>query len=138
MNFGERLRNLRMQAGLSQEKLGNALGITKRTIIKYETGVCLPATELLPKISKFFGVTIDSLITDQEIFVSQAHEQGGSKGARDASALVEEVSGLFAGGRLSENDKDAVMMAIQNAYWVAKEESRRKYTPKKYRKNEET
>ena len=137
MAFGEKLKNLRMQAGLSQEKLGNALGISKRTIIKYETGVCLPVTELLPKISKFFGVSIDSLITEQEIFISQAHEQSGRKEARGASALVEEVSGLFAGGRLSEDDKDAVMRAIQNAYWIAKEESRRKYTPKKYRKNAE-
>ena len=50
---------------------------------------------------------------------------------------MEEVSGLFAGGRISQDDKDAVMRAIQDAYWIAKEENKRKYTPKKYRKVQE-
>ena len=34
---------------------------------------------------------------------------------------------------LSENDKDAVMRALQDAYWMAKERNKEKYTPKKYR-----
>jgi len=134
MPFGEKLRALRMNAGISQEKLSSVLGVSTRTIIKYEMGQNLPSTEMLPIISKYFGVSIDSLVTEQEEFVTQAYVQGGSKGAREASALVEEVSELFAGGRLSEDDKDAVMRAIQNAYWIAKDESKRKYTPKKHRK----
>ena len=134
MPFGDKLKAMRHKAGLPQEKLAGILGVTKRTIIDYEANQTLPPTELLPKISKYFGVSIDSLITEQEEFIAQAYEQGGSKGAGEAEALVEQVSGLFAGGRISDEDKDAVMRAIQNAYWVAKEESKRKYTPKKYRK----
>lgn len=133
MTFAEKLKAIRMQAGISQEKLSAELGVTKRTIINYENGQTLPPIDVLPKIAKFFGVTIESLITEDEEFVSQAYEHGGSKSVREAEALVNEVSGLFAGGRLSDNDKDAVMKAIQNAYWIAKEESKRKYTPKKYR-----
>ena len=133
MAFGEKLKAARMQAGLSQGKLAAELGVSKRTIINYENGQTLPPSDKLPTIAKFFGVTIESLITEDEEFVAAAYEQSGSKGAREAKNLVNEVSGLFAGGSLSEEDMDAAMRAIQNAYWIAKEESKRKYTPKKYR-----
>lgn len=131
--FNEKLKVVRMQAGISQEKLAAEFGVTKRTIINYESGQTIPPIDMLPKIAKYFGVSIESLITEEEEFVAKAYSHGGSKGAREAEELVNEVSGLFAGGRLSDDDKDAVMKAIQNAYWIAKEESKRKYTPKKHR-----
>lgn len=136
MAFGEKLKALRMQAGLSQESLSASIGVTKRTIIKYEAGQTLPPSDLLPKISKFFGVTIDSLMTEAEEFVSQVYAEKGNRDAKYAMSLVDELGGMFAGGRLSEADKDAVMKSIQNSYWTAKEESK-KYTPKKFRKDDE-
>ena len=132
MTFAEKLKAVRLQAGISQERLAAMLGVTKRTIINYENGQTLPPVSMLPKIAKLFGVTIGTLITEEEEFIALANERGGSRGAKEAEALVSEVSGLFAGGRLSDDEKDAVMRAIQNAYWIAKEESKRKYTPKKY------
>ena len=131
MTFAEKLKAARLQAGISQERLSTHLGVTKRTIINYENGQTLPPINLLPKIAKFFNVPIGALITEEEEFVALANEHGGSKSAREAEALITEVSGLFAGGRLSDGEKDAVMRAIQNAYWIAKEESKRKYTSKK-------
>ena len=133
MTFAEKLKAVRMKAGISQERLSAELGVTKRTIINYESGKTIPPSDVLPKIARLFGVTIETLITEEEEFIALANEQGGSKSAREAEALVSEVSGLFAGGRLSSEEKDAVMRAIQNAYWIAKEESKRKYTPKKFR-----
>lgn len=41
--------------------------------------------------------------------------------ASDAEELVADVPVLFVGGELSEQDKDAVMRALQDAYWMAKE-----------------
>ena len=136
MAFGQKMKALRMQAGLSQEKLSAILKITKRTLVNYEAGQTLPTTESLLKISKYFGVTIDSLMTEQEEFIAQVYEQDGSRGMKYATSLVSELSGMFAGGRLSEEDKDAVMQAVQNAYWTAKEESK-KYIPKKHRKDKQ-
>jgi transcriptional regulator with XRE-family HTH domain len=133
MPFADKFKAARMRAGLSQEKLSAVLGVTARTIGNYESGATLPPSETLALIAKHFGVSIDSLVSEEEEFISEAYEQGGSRSAREAEALVNDVAGLFAGGRLSEDEKDAVMRAIQNAYWVAKEESKRKYTPKKYR-----
>jgi len=137
MSFCDKIKALRKNVGISQEKLAGELGVTKRMIVNYENGTSLPPLDKVPKIARFFGVSIDSLLTDEEEFISQAQETGGGKGARDAAALVDEVSGLFAGGRLSDDDKDAVMEAIQAAYWIAKRENKLKYTPKRYRQTEE-
>ena len=136
MNFAEKLKAIRMQSGISQSGLAEELGITKRTIINYENGQTLPPVDFLPKIAKLFNVTIESLISEEEEFIALANERGGVRGAREAEALVSEISGLFAGGRLSDSEKDTVMRAIQNAYWIAKDESKNKYTPNKHKATE--
>lgn len=133
MAFAERFKAARLQAGLSQDKLAAVLEVSKRTLINYENGVTMPPIDKLPVIAKHFGVSIESLISEEEEFIASAYEKGGSKSAQEAAALVSEVTGLFAGGRLSEGEKENVMRAIQNAFWIAKDESKRKFTPKKYR-----
>ena len=133
MTFAEKLKIARMQAGVTQERLAAELGVSKRTIINYENSQTFPPIDMLPKIAKIFDASIGSLITENEEFIALANEKGGTKAAREATELVNEISGLFAGGILSDDEKDTVMRSIQNAYWVAKEENKRKYTPKKHR-----
>mgnify|MGYP004527492339 CR=1 len=65
------------------------------------------------------------------ISASNAGSAYGTRGKQQAQALIAEVSGLFAGGDMAEEDMDEMMKAIQDAYWIAKEKNR-KYTPKKY------
>ena len=60
---------------------------------------------------------------------------GCAKAAREIDELVSEVSGMFAGGSLSEDALDGAMQALTRAYWIAKEKNK-KYTPKKYRKEQ--
>ena len=69
------------------------------------------------------------------MLVAQAAEKYGAKGAKQAQQLTEEVTGLFAGGDMAEEDMDLMMKAIQDAYWIAKEKNK-KFTPKKYRVDE--
>ena len=52
----------------------------------------------------------------------------------DIEDVVDEVSGLFAGGNIADEDLDVMMKALQDAYWIAKEKNK-KFTPKKYRKD---
>ena len=61
------------------------------------------------------------------MLVVAAHEKGGSKAARDIDELVSEVTGMFAGGRLSDEALDGAMKALNEAYWIAKEKNK-KYT----------
>jgi len=131
MNFGEKLKAVRLQAGVSLERLSADLGVTKRTLINYESEQTIPPIDILPKVAKFFNLPVESLITDNEVFLAQAYEKGGAKAKREAEQLISDASGLFAGGKLSEDEKDVVMKALQDAYWIAKEENKNKYTPKK-------
>lgn len=61
------------------------------------------------------------------------NDKDGSRGARQAQAILDQVNGLYAGGELSEEDMDAFNRALQEAYWEAKAINQ-KFTPKKYRK----
>ena len=85
------------------------------------------------KMAEVLKVDVNYLLTDDEEFLLNAESKYGSKGARQAKKLMAEVTGLFAGGELADEDLDEMMKGIQEAYWIAKEKNK-KYTPKKYRK----
>lgn len=66
MKFNEKLINLRKQKGLSQEELGYKLNLTRQTLSKWELGETTPEMSKLAEISKFFGVSVDSLLNEAE------------------------------------------------------------------------
>ena len=70
------------------------------------------------------------LLENDDIFVSEVANKYGQGEARKAQALTEGLVALFAGGELSDNDKDAAIQALTEAYWKAKEENK-KYGRKK-------
>lgn len=126
MLFGEKLKKLRIDAGLSQSELATILGVTRRSIIYYESGKRYPKSrEIIMKAASCFNVTVDCLINDNDEFVIQASEKYGEKGQQDAIELVEEIGALFAGGQLDDSDKDKVFKAISDIYWQSKEINRK-------------
>ena len=132
MAFKDRLRDMRVKAGITQKGLASAVGITEWSIQNYELGTRKPNNmEVVQKIADALHTTTEYLLGSEETFVIEAHEKGGAKSARDVNELVSEVTALFAGGTLDENAKEGVMAAINRAYWDAKEKNK-KYTPKKY------
>ncbi|WP_457742829.1 helix-turn-helix transcriptional regulator [Thermococcus sp.] len=56
-----RLRELREEKGLTQEKLAKALGVTRQTIIAIEKGRYDPSLRLAFKIARFFGLKIEDI-----------------------------------------------------------------------------
>ena len=63
MKIGNRIKELRTKRGLTQEALALALGVTPQTVSKWECEVNFPDVALLPELSVFFGVSIDSLFS---------------------------------------------------------------------------
>ena len=61
MELGNKIKTLRLRAGLTQEMLAEELGVSFQTISKWENSVCAPDVAMLPKLSVYFGVTIDEL-----------------------------------------------------------------------------
>lgn len=134
MKFSERLKKFREEQGLTQVQLSELTGITTRQIQKYEGGQARPRLDAAEKIAKALNISADELLGNADMLVAQAREKYGTRGAKQAQQLTEEVTGLFAGGDMAEEDMDIMMRAIQDAYWIAKENNK-KYTPKKYRKD---
>ncbi len=63
MTFGERLKKLRTEKGITQEKLGNIIGVSDRVIGYYEADNRFPKDEiLLNKIADYFEVSLDYLL----------------------------------------------------------------------------
>ena len=65
MTIGQRIAELRRQNNLSQEALGEALGVTRQSISKWESDGALPEIEKLVAMSRLFGVTTDFLLKDE-------------------------------------------------------------------------
>ncbi len=134
MNFSEKLKAERKKSKLTQQALADKVGVTLRTIASYESDNRYPRSrEIYNKLSEALGVDINYLLTENEDFALQAHQKYGNNGGKQAQALINQIGALYAGGKLDENDMDAVMKSMQKLYWETKEENT-KYTPKKYRK----
>ena len=136
MTFGEKVRELRSKKGMSQTELGKVVGVSLRTVRGWEAEGRYPKQrEIYSKLATALDCEIDYLLSEKEAFITEASTQFGSRGERDAKELVSELTGLFAGGEMAEEDMDALMYAVQEAYVEAKKKNREKFTPKKYRKN---
>ena len=60
--FKERLKELRMENNITQEKLGKMMGMSKMTISHWESGYCEPSIAQLIMLSDIFSVSIDYLV----------------------------------------------------------------------------
>ena len=61
--FGKKLKDLRIEKGLSQQKLGEELGFCNQTISFWESGSREPDLDTLVEISKYFDVSLEDLLT---------------------------------------------------------------------------
>lgn len=66
MEFNEKLQELRKARGLTQEELAEALFVSRTAISKWESGRGYPSIDSLKAIAKFFGVSIDMLLSCEE------------------------------------------------------------------------
>ena len=126
MVFKDKLKEKRIEAGLTQAELAKRAGTTARTIQNYELGKSKPSNmEVAQRIADVLGTTTEYLLGSSGTYVVEAHEKGGAKAARDLDQLVTEVTGMFAGGHLSEDALEGAMKALNDAYWIAKEKNKK-------------
>lgn len=67
MEFKEKLQTLRKQKGLTQEELAEFLFVSRTAISKWESGRGYPNLDSLKAIAKFFSITIDELLSGNEL-----------------------------------------------------------------------
>ena len=86
MDFGEKLQRLRKEKGLTQEALADALFVSRTAVSKWESGRGYPEIGSLKAIARFFGVTVDALLSSGEI-LSLAEEDQKRMGKRRTDLL---------------------------------------------------
>lgn len=67
MEFNEKLQELRKNRGMTQEELANELYVSRTAISKWESRKGYPNIDSLRAISKFFSVSLDDLLSGEEI-----------------------------------------------------------------------
>ncbi|WP_195571952.1 helix-turn-helix domain-containing protein [Paenibacillus sp. 1001270B_150601_E10] len=67
MGFNEKLVQLRKERGMTQESLADLLKVSRQAISKWESGQSYPEMDKLIALSELYGVTLDSLVKDQDV-----------------------------------------------------------------------
>lgn len=144
MQFGDKIRAARQAAEMTQDALAEKVGVSRRTIMLYETNRRKPKNAAtIISLAKALNVGTDYFLTDdelkqieeQEAFLEQAGEQYGNRGKAQARLILDQTSALFAGGDLSEEDKEAFFQTMTEIYFDAKAKAK-KYSPNKFRSDD--
>lgn len=96
MEFHKKLQELRKQKGITQEELATKLSVSRTAISKWESGRGYPNIDSLKEISKFFSITIDQLLSGDELLTiaeedtkqAKIHLQDVIFSLLDISALI--------------------------------------------------
>lgn len=132
MEFHVKLQELRKQKGLTQDALAEALYVSRTAISKWESGRGYPNIDSLKAIAKYFSVTVDELLTGEEL-LSVAQKDAREKerktcdlvyGLLDCGALSFLFLPLFAQGM--DTEIQAVSLVglsfvapyLQTLFWV--------------------
>lgn len=137
MTFADKLKKERAKLQMTQADFAKHIGVSYRMLQNYELGKNHPRTrEVYQKIATALGLDVNYLLTENEEFVLDIADRYGTRGAQGATKVLSDVKALFAGGEMAEEDMDVFMKAVQDAYWEVKKINKEKYTPKKYRKED--
>ena len=78
MEFNKKLQELRKSKGLTQEELSKILFVSRTAVSKWESGRGYPNLDSLKEISKFFGLSVDELLSGNEL-LNVAIQDGKSR-----------------------------------------------------------
>ena len=89
--FGKRLKELRKQANLTQQQLGNLIGVTKVSICCYENGTRTPTLDTLIDLADNLNVHLDYLLATDTLAVDQDNKKNTLNLAKDEIELIKEL-----------------------------------------------
>ena len=145
MTFGEKIKEARLSLNLSQTELAQITGISERSLYTYEQLGTLPRKSNIRKLAEALHISVSYLLDEEEtntqshidddMFIADAKEKFGAKGAKEAQEVLGQVNSLFAGGELDDDAKDVFFQAVMAVYMDSKKSAQEKFTPKKYRKH---
>lgn len=144
---GDRLRKLRRERKLTAKEFGKIFNIAESTVSGYENGSRNPDTEKINLFADFFGCSTDYLLGRSDVIrerekpyyaLTEKDERDIAKRLEKLMSDLESDSALaFHGEPMDEETRRLVSIAIENSMRMAREIAKKKFTPKKYRNNNE-
>ena len=89
--FGKRLKELRKQAGLTQQELGRLIGVTKVSICCYENGTRTPTLETLIDIANNLNTTLSTLLGTDYFVIGEDDETKAINMAKEEIQLIKMI-----------------------------------------------
>lgn len=89
MTLGERIQDCRKNAGLSQEALGEAMGVTRQSISKWESDTTIPELDKLVALSKLFHIPVGALLGVEE---GEAAQELTERELKALAAIAEKLT----------------------------------------------
>lgn len=130
--FSIRLRNLRIEKGLTQKELADILNMQNIAISKYELGERNPDNETLINLANYFSVSTDYLLGKSD--VKNSYKDSGDKTHHEITDIEEAMKvlldqpGLMLKGEiLDDNDKIILANAIQMGLKLAEDIKNKKH-----------
>ena len=87
--IGKRLKELRRNLGITQQKLGEMINVTKVSICCYELGTRTPSLDTLIDLSNIFNVDLDYLVGNDIYVVTEDNEDYGMKLAKEEIDFIQ-------------------------------------------------
>lgn len=137
VKYGDRLRSLRENLGLSQKELADRLNINRSTYARYETSSTQPDYDILDALANFYDVSVDYLLGRTNSYQTQTKEERDiAKRLKQFEAELENSEGLaFDGEPMSDEAKDSLKESMELLFRQT-QRINKKFTPKKYRDDE--
>ena len=135
MSTGERIKQARKDAGLTQTELAARLGISKQLLYKYETDIVknIPL-DTMKDLARILDVRPSYLADFDD------DKTAASTSEPALNEVLDQLSGdsalMFDGEPLDDVTRDLLRDSLENQFRTAKVLAKQKYTPKKYRKDE--
>ena len=142
---GEIIKRKREELGITAEKLGEMTGVTQAYVTMSENNSTKPSKAFLEKIKDILHITSeeDKEIKEYEEFrrlpekfqkrllllekgLLPQYKALDTRGKNQFEKVIEESSLMFNDETISEEDKEKILMAIQSAFFDAKQRNKRK------------
>lgn len=144
MGISENIKLLREQYGLSQKELGQIAGVSDKAVSTWEQGIKEPRMGAIQKIADHFGIQKSNIIEDnglqsQSVPLTPRDERQIAADLEKMLADLDSKNSTAAMGGTVEDDEDRELLkaSLQATMRLAKKIAKEKYTPKKYRHEEE-
>lgn len=140
MSIGDNIKNLRLKYNLSQKDLALIAGVTDKAVSTWEKGVKEPRMGTVQKIADHFGIRKSDLIEDNNGMPLSPRDE--RQIAEDLERMITDLdtqNTLAAMGGIIEDQEDRELLkaSLLTSMRLAKKLAKEKYTPKKYRKEQE-